>query len=168
MQVAQNKVVYLTYRLTDKENEELIEEVTTAEPMTFLYGVGQLLPEFERNIADLNTGDPFDFFISAENGYGIPNKENVVHVPKEVFTDENGNFDHETFHEGESIPMSDEDGNSLLGTILEVKDEYILMDFNHPLAGVDLHFVGNISDVREATAEELAHGHVHGDGGHHH
>jgi FKBP-type peptidyl-prolyl cis-trans isomerase SlyD len=66
------------------------------------------------------------------------------------------------------VPMSDNDGNHLRGKILEITDEHIKMDFNHPLAGTDLHFSIEVLDVREATDEEIDHGHVHGEHGHHH
>jgi len=65
-------------------------------------------------------------------------------------------------------PMMDQEGNKLPGRIMEINEEDVLMDFNHPLAGKELHFTGEITDVRMATSEELEHGHIHGPGGHHH
>ena len=69
---------------------------------------------------------------------------------------------------GAFVPMNDQEGNPMQGLVLEIGDETIKMDFNHPMAGLDLFFTGQILDVREATPEELDHGHVHGEGGHHH
>ena len=70
--------------------------------------------------------------------------------------------------EGNFIPMADSEGNHLQGKIVSVGDETVKMDFNHPLAGMDMHFNGKVIGVRDASAEEIAHGHVHGEGGHHH
>jgi FKBP-type peptidyl-prolyl cis-trans isomerase SlyD len=69
---------------------------------------------------------------------------------------------------GNELPMTDSDGNRLVGIVADVNDKIVVMDFNHPMAGEDLHFVGSILEVREATSEEISHGHVHGPGGHHH
>ena len=89
-------------------------------------------------------------------------------LPANIFHYENGSFDSAMFQVGSIVPMSDSDGNQLRGRILEVNDETVQMDFNHPLAGTDLHFVGTILEVRDAEAEELAHGHAHGPHGHQH
>jgi FKBP-type peptidyl-prolyl cis-trans isomerase SlyD len=89
-------------------------------------------------------------------------------LPANIFHDENGAFDKEMFQVGSMVPMSDSEGNQLRGRILEVAEETVQMDFNHPLADTDLHFVGTILEVRDAEAEELAHGHAHGPHGHQH
>jgi FKBP-type peptidyl-prolyl cis-trans isomerase SlyD len=89
-------------------------------------------------------------------------------IPSNVFHDDNGNFDNDMFKVGAMIPMSDSEGNHMHGKIVEVDSENVKMDFNHPLAGTDLHFQGEILDIREATEDELAHGHVHGEHGHQH
>ena len=88
-------------------------------------------------------------------------------MPIDVFKIE-GKFNPSDFPVGSVVPMSDAEGNIMQGRVLEVTDNEIEMDFNHPLAGMDLHFTGNIVEVREASADEIAHGHVHGEGGHHH
>ena len=74
----------------------------------------------------------------------------------------------ESIQVGVSVPMSDNEGNHMRGKVLEITPEFVRMDFNHPLAGTDLQFEGKILEVREATQDELAHGHAHGPGGHHH
>lgn len=168
MQITTNKVVSLKYKLSDHQTGELIEETNETNPLVFLYGVGGLIPEFEENLANKTKGDTFDFHILAANAYGEHDAEHIAMIPSTVFHDENGKFDEEMFQVGAIIPMSDSDGNHLRGRIVEVANEHVRMDFNHPLAGTDLHFVGEILDVREADAEELAHGHVHGEHGHHH
>jgi len=89
-------------------------------------------------------------------------------IPADVFLDESGKFDSEFFKVGAIVPMSDSEGNHLRGIVLDVEPEFVRMDFNHPLAGIDLHFSGEVLELREATEEELSHGHVHGPGGHQH
>ena len=135
--------------------------------MVFLYGVGGLLERFEDNIRGLGVGDPFEFSIDPEEGYGEFDEEAVISLPKDVFKVD-GKIDNNMLQVGNFIPMTDNEGNRLQGRVLEVEDENIVMDFNHPLAGKNMHFKGEVVGVREATAEELAHGHVHGEGGHHH
>lgn len=170
MKIADEKVVSVNYHLTASKNngpEELVEQTTPDRPFVFLFGMGQLLPDFERALDGKEKGDKFDFRIKAENGYGKVEQDYVVKVNKEAFIVD-GKFDDERIKLGEDIAMHDQDGNQLIGKVMEIGIEHVTMDFNHPLAGHDLHFVGEVLDVREATKEELEHGHVHGPGGHHH
>lgn len=168
MTIKEAMVVSVNYKLSNHTTGEKIEETTVENPMVFLYGVGGLIPEFEENIFGKKAGDAFDFAIKAENAYGVAAEDNIVMIPLNIFADEQGKFDTEYFKVGATVPMSDNEGNRLLGTIREVTEEFIKMDFNHPLSGIDLHFSGEIVEVREATADELDHGHAHGPGGHHH
>jgi FKBP-type peptidyl-prolyl cis-trans isomerase SlyD len=168
MTIQENMVVSLNYKLSNHKTGEKIEETTPENPMVFLYGVGGIIPQFEENIFGKSVGDSFEFHISAENAYGNPDSDQIAMIPLDVFRDEAGNFDAEYFVVGAMIPMSDNEGNQLRGTIVEVTPELIKMDFNHPLAGTDLHFVGTIVEIRPATQDEIAHGHVHGPHGHQH
>ena len=166
-----NKVVSVSYSLHASENGQAEFHVETAgsdHPLLWLYGVGGMIPAFEENLLGKKVNDGFDFKIVAAEAYGIVDPSAVVMIPLDVFKDEKGNIDSNMVKEGQVLPMSDQEGNQLRGTILEVNAEFVKMDFNHPLAGKDLHFEGNILDVRSATEDELAHGHVHGPGGHHH
>jgi FKBP-type peptidyl-prolyl cis-trans isomerase SlyD len=170
MTVNDNKVVSLTYELrTDDENgqQTLVEKVEQDNPMVFLYGVSGLLERFEDNIKGLSIGDRFEFSIDPEEGYGEFDEEAVVNLPKDVFK-VNGTVDNTMLQPGNFIPMTDNEGNRLQGRVLEIEEDSILMDFNHPLAGKNMHFKGEVVGIRDATSEELAHGHVHGEGGHHH
>lgn len=170
MKIADNKAVSVNYHLTASKNkgpEELVEQTSTEHPFIFLFGFGQLLPDFEANLSGKQVGDKFDFRIEAANGYGISEKDYVVKVNKEAFIVD-GKFDDARVKVGEDIAMHDQDGNQLMGRVIEIAMEHVTMDFNHPLADHDLHFVGEVLEVRDATAEELDHGHVHGPGGHHH
>ena len=146
----------------------MIEETQTDTPMVFLFGAGGIIPEFEENIQGKQVGDLFEFHILADNAYGQADPNQTAMIPVEVFVDDAGKFDADYFCVGAVIPMSDSEGNHLRGTILEVDPEFVKMDFNHPLAGTDLHFSGEIISIRPATPDEIAHGHVHGPGGHHH
>lgn len=170
MKIADNKAVSVNYHLTASKNngpEELVEQTSKEHPFVFLFGFGQLLPDFEANLAGKQVGDKFDFRIKAENGYGTFEQDYVVKVNKQAFIVD-GKFDDERVKEGAEIAMHDQDGNQLIGKVMEIAIEHVTMDFNHPLAGHDLHFVGEVLEVRDATAEELDHGHVHGPHGHHH
>lgn len=161
-------VVSLNYKLSNHKTGEKIEETTAENPMVFLFGVGGIIPEFEENIRGKQVGDAFDFAINAENAYGESNEDMIAMIPLNVFVEDGGELDTNMFKVGAIVPMSDSEGNHLRGTILEVTGEYIKMDFNHPLAGTDLHFSGEILSIRPATQDEIDHGHAHGPGGHHH
>jgi FKBP-type peptidyl-prolyl cis-trans isomerase SlyD len=170
MKIENRTVVSLGYTLTVNEdgNEVQIEKTDNNNPFTFLFGVGGLLPEFEQNLEGKTIGDTFDFIIKAENGYGISNAGNIVRIPKSTFANEQGVVEESILQIGNVIPMMDPDGNKFQGLVREVDIDFVVMDFNHPLADKDLHFVGEIFEVRLATLEELQHGHAHGAGGHHH
>ena len=168
MTIAENMVVTLNYKLSNHKTGETIEETTPEQPMVFLYGVGGIIPRFESNISGMKVGDAFNFHSEAHEAYGVSDDSKIAMIPLHVFHDEQGKFDHDYFTLDAMIPMSDGDGNQLRGIIREINEEDLKMDFNHPLADTDLHFSGSIAEIRTATADEIAHGHVHGPGGHHH
>jgi len=170
MQISEDKAVTVNYYLTANKNnepEELVEQTTSDRPFVFLFGFGGVLPDFETNLAGKQKGDKFDFRIKAKDAYGVFEKDFIVKVDKQAFMMD-GKFDDARVKVGEDIEMNDAEGNQLVGRVKEIADTYVEMDFNHPLAGSDLHFIGEVLDVREATQEELDHGHVHGPHGHHH
>lgn len=172
MTISEKQVVSVNYHLTvpgENEGTEItIEKTSTEDPFVFLFGAGQLLPDFEANLKGKNPGDKFDFRIAAGRGYGEYQADHVVNLPIENFLDQSGKLDTEMIALGKNVPMVDNEGHRLWGKVIEIGLSNIKMDFNHPLAGKELHFAGEVLDVREATAEELDHGHVHGPGGHHH
>ena len=168
MTIEVNSVVSLNYKLSNHKTGEKIEETSSDNPMVFLYGVGALIPEFEENLFGKKAGDSFEFSIVSENAYGNHSEDNIVDIPISVFQDETGKINKNEIRVGALVPMSDNEGNHMRGQVKGITAEIVKMDFNHPLAGTDLHFKGEILDLREATADELAHGHVHGPGGHHH
>lgn len=166
--IKNNMVVSLNYRLTrDTEAGELIEETYDNQPLTFIYGIGMMIPKFEDELNGKKVGDKFSFGIPAAEAYGETDSTMIVDLPLELFNRE-GELDKEAINVGNILPMQDNQGNRMDGLIVEVGTETLKMDFNHPLSGQDLYFTGDILIVREASAEELEHGHVHGEGGHHH
>ena len=170
MKVEKNNVVALTYtlQLPDSEGEtDVVEVVTEEDPMYFIQGLSGLPEGFENQIEGLSAGDTFEFVVSAEEGYGDYDEEAIVDLPRAVFQMDDVDQD-ELLKVGNIIPMTNEDGERLHGQIVEVRDDIVIMNFNHPLAGKEMHFSGQILSVRAATEEELSHGHVHGQGGVHH
>lgn len=168
MTIENNTVVSVNYNLSIKDTGEQVEQTSKEEPFVFLFGAGGLLEDFETNLRGKKPGDTFDFFIEHSRGYGVRDAQHVVMIPIEAFQNEDGQLDEENVKVGVTLPMVDNEGNRLHGKVEEITKEHVKMDFNHPLAGQDLHFKGEVLEVREATAEELAHGHVHGPHGHHH
>lgn len=165
MEIKKEKVVSITYELRkDGESGEIVEKVTSENPLTFIYGVGGMLPKFEENLSGMKAGDSFTFGLNSEDAYGPVVENAVVDVPMDVFKVD-GKVDENIVQIGNMVPMMDNNGNRLNGKILEIKDEAVKMDFNHPMAGEDLHFTGAVTEVRDATEEELSHGHVHKNGG---
>ena len=163
MNISKNKVVSLSYELRlDGKDGEIIETVGADRPLTFIFGTDSLVPGFERNVVNLKTGDNFAFMLACDEAYGPAHEEQLVEIPKTAFISD-GEIDEDMFFEGNAIPMTDSQGNHLNGIVSEVKENSIVMDFNHPLAGEDLFFSGAVVDIREATPEELKNGLVQGD-----
>jgi FKBP-type peptidyl-prolyl cis-trans isomerase SlyD len=168
MQITKNTVVSLSYVLKrDDAKGEIIEETKAGDPLIFLYGNGQMLPKFEEHLSTLKTGDAFEFTLASADAYGELDQDAIIDLDKSIFEVE-GKIDTEMLAIGNVIPMRDDQGHMLQGIVVSVGDDLVRMDFNHPMAGNVLHFKGNVIEVREASAEELSHGHVHGAGGHHH
>ncbi len=164
MKIESQHVVSLTYDLYVKQedgNEALVESATQEQPLTFLYGAGQMLPKFEEHLSTLSTGDNFDFKLSPEDAYGELNEEAVANLPKEMFE---GTDIPEV---GAILPLQDNQGNRFQGQVVSVVEDAVIVDLNHPMAGQELHFKGQIINVRPANPEELSHGHAHGPDGHH-
>jgi FKBP-type peptidyl-prolyl cis-trans isomerase SlyD len=165
MKISEEKLVSLTYDLTVAGEEgqiELMERATKEHPLSFMFGMGMMLEAFEKNVEGLKKGDKFSFILTPEEAYGEHIDENVVELPKSIF-EVDGKLDEERISEGQTLPMMDAQGNRLMGSILEIKADVVVMDFNHPLAGETLHFDGEVVDVHEPTVEEIA-ALSHGDG----
>lgn len=161
MIISKEKVVSLVYQLrVDNKDGDIVETVEKEKPFVFLSGAGLMLPKFEENLNGLKAGDNFEFTLKCEEAYGLASEEAVMDLPKNLF-EVDGNIEDGLLTEGNVIPMQNNEGQKFNGVIVEVKDEAVTMDFNHPLAGDDLFFTGSIIEVREATKEEIEHGHVH-------
>jgi len=169
MKIDNNKVVSVTYRLeanpAGKEKVH-IETADATRPLVFLFGSGGLIPAFEANLHGKVKGDNFSFSIDAAEAYGEIETEALVDLPLDIFKVD-GVVDMSMLKTGNVIPMSDRDGNRMDGKVVAINPDSVKMDFNHPLAGHQLHFSGEVMEVRDASEEELAHGHAHtGEHGH--
>ncbi len=158
MAIQQDSFVACSYDLYAGEGTEkmLIEQATLEAPLQYIQGGGLMLPAFEENLQGLSAGDSFDFILSAQNAYGEYNKDYVVTLEKNIFTGDDGKFDSERVVEGRTIPMLDSEGNRLMGLVQEITETHVTVDFNHPMAGEDLHFVGKVLTEHPATDEERA------------
>ena len=170
MKIEKNKVVAVTYSLSipeEGDDMDVVEVVDDTDPMYFIFGMSGLPEGFEDNLQGLSDGDTFNFTIDPEAGYGEFDPNAVVEIPKEIFKMDDIN-EEELLAIGNIVPMTNEEGDRLQGQVVRVTDENVIMDFNHPLAGKTMHFEGKVVAVRDATPDELNHGHVHGQGGVHH
>ncbi len=159
MKISQNSVVELIYTLFVDGN--IADQTTEERPLDFIFGTGNLLPKFEENISGKEANEEFDFKLTASEGYGEVTKEAHIELPKNVF-ETDGQIQEGLLTIGNTIPMMNSMGGVVPGKVLEVKEETVVMDFNHPMAGKDLHFTGKILSVRAATEEELKNG-LHGE-----
>lgn len=157
MKIANNKYVAVSYDLNVGEGDEreLMEKATAELPLKFVFGMGMMLPAFEKALEGLEEGADFHFTIKPEDAYGEFREDYVVELSKDLFKVD-GKFDVEMVKEGNTIPMVNANGDHMNGSVLAVEEKVVVMDFNHPLAGETLHFDGKVIDVHEATAEEIA------------
>ncbi|MNK03574.1 FKBP-type peptidyl-prolyl cis-trans isomerase SlyD [compost metagenome] len=163
MSIKPNTVVSLTYELhtTNEEGQQVFVEKTDKEnPLVFLYGTGMMLPKFEEHLAGLNVGDSYGFELSAADGYGEIDPGAFADLPIDMFKEAG------LPAVGDVIPLQDNQGNHFRAGVTAIHEDVVNVDLNHPMAGKDLIFAGEILAVREATQDELAHGHAHGADGH--
>lgn len=155
MEISKEKVVSLIYELRVNGSEgDIVETLDESKPLTFVYNSGYLLPTFEENILGLTAGDSFEFSIPPAQAYGEVNKDAIVNVPITAFQVD-GQVDDSLLSVGAKIPMQDGSGNKMTGIVKSISNEAVEMDFNHPMAGNSLFFKGKVTDVRDATDEEL-------------
>jgi FKBP-type peptidyl-prolyl cis-trans isomerase SlyD len=131
------------------------------EPFSFIHGQQSIIPGLENALKGMNVGEKKNVVLSPKEGYGEYNPELNFALKLEQFGGQ-------VPEPGMTIQLKAVNGGSFLAQIVSVQDNQVLLDANHPLAGKSLHFDVEITDVREASQEELAHGHAHGPGGHHH
>ena len=156
MTIVKDKMVSLSYDLRlDGRDGEIFEKAGKESPLVFLYGSGMMLPAFEEALLNKKAGDQFEIEISAKDGYGEENEDAIVDLPKQIFEVE-GKIDEEVIFPGNSVPMMSSNGQRMQGLVISIDEATVKMDFNHPLAGEDLHFTGEVIEVRDATNEELS------------
>ncbi len=160
MTVAPDAVVLIHYTLKNDAGE-VLDSSEGAEPLTYLHGRGNLIPGLERELEGKQAGVRLQVAIEPEDGYGEHDEQLVQRIPRTA-------IDNATdLQEGMQVQAQTDEGTHML-TVTQLDEESITLDGNHPLAGQTLHFEVEIAEIRQATAEELAHGHVHGPDGHHH
>lgn len=152
MGISKNSVVSFHYTLTNNAGE-VLDSSEGKDAFTYLHGSQMIVPGLEAQMEGKAKGDKFKAEVAPEQGYGALNKDLLQQVPKERFGDQK-------VEEG----MQFQAGEHSVVTVREVTDDMVLVDGNHPLAGVPLNFEVEVTDVRDATEEEVAHGHVHGQG----
>ena len=160
MQVAQNAVVAIHYTLTNDAGEK-IDSSEGREPLAYLHGQGQIVPGLEKELEGKAAGDKVQAKVTPEEGYGEKIDAMVQEIPMDAFQGV------ESVEPGMQFQAQTENG-PLTVTVTKVEGETATVDGNHPLAGETLNFDVEIVEVREASAEELEHGHAHGEGGHQH
>ena len=148
MKITQNSIVALSYTLTNYATSEVLEKTPDDKVMKFKFGVGELLPDFEKNIIGLKAGHKFDFKVLAAEAFGPVDPYAIFDIPKDTFEND-GEIDDSMMQVGNQIPLTDKDDNKHLGLITLIMENAVTMDFNHPLAGVDLRFVGEVLEVIE-------------------
>jgi FKBP-type peptidyl-prolyl cis-trans isomerase SlyD len=160
MQIADRTVATFHYTLTDDAGK-VIDSSRGREPLSYLHGAGNIVPGLEKEMAGRSAGDKFDVKVNPDEGYGEHEPQLVQVVPREAFQGVEDlqvgmEFQAHTAHGPMSVAIAKIDGDA------------VTVDGNHPLAGNRLKFAIEVTEVRDASLEELSHGHVHGPGGHHH
>jgi FKBP-type peptidyl-prolyl cis-trans isomerase SlyD len=161
MNIAQDKVVLIHYTLTN-EKGEVLDSSSGGEPLAYLHGQGNIIPGLEKALEGKQAGDKLDVKVAPAEGYGERDDKLVQQVPRRAFSGAQDVKPGMQFHAQTS------GGHARVVTVTRVAGDMVTVDGNHPLAGEHLNFAVEVTEVREATAEELSHGHVHGPGGHHH
>ena len=149
MAINEGQIVSIEYQV--KDGDKVIDSNVGQEPLVFMYGKGQIIPGLEAGIKDMNIGEKADILVKAADAYGEYNPEATQEVPKEQFA----GID---LQEGMTLYGQGADGQTVQVTVKEIKDDSVVVDFNHPLAGKDLMFTVTLNNVREATPEEAATG----------
>lgn len=161
MLIAAQKVVTIDYTLTDDQGN-VIDSSKGGEPLAYIHGLGNIIPGLENALEGKKAGDAMNVTVSPAEGYGERDDNLMQAVPRQMFETP------DEIQVGMQFQTMTQDGNAMVVTVTEVTPETITVDANHPLAGQQLNFDVTIVEVREASEEELEHGHVHGAGGHQH
>ena len=160
MKIANDKVVSFHYTLRN-DNGDILDSSEGRDPLFYLHGKGNIIPGLESELLDKEAGTKMNVSIPPEEAYGVRNPELEQDVPLDRFTEP------EKIKEGMQVQIQSNQG-AQVATITKIAGETVTLDMNHPLADQTLHFAVEVVEVRDASAEEIAHGHVHGPGGHQH
>jgi FKBP-type peptidyl-prolyl cis-trans isomerase SlyD len=160
MQIQDNSVVSFHYELTNDAGE-VLDASAPNNPLTYLHGAGNIIRGLEAQLAGKTAGAELKVTVQPEDGYGTHREDLVQEVPRQAFPEP------DKLEAGMQFSAQSDRG-TLPVVITKVTEDSVTVDGNHPLAGQVLHFAVRIADVRDASPEELSHGHVHGPGGHHH
>ena len=153
MKVEQNKMVGVDYKLT--VDGQIADQSRPGQPLEFIFGTGMLLPKFEEAILGKEIGESVAFTLEPKDGYGEIIAEAIVDLPKDIFMVD-GKLAEDILFVGSQVPMSDAQGNRMMGIVKEVGESTVKMDFNHPMAGKTLNFDVEVISVRDVTPEDLA------------
>ncbi len=160
MQIAKDSAVTIDYTLTGPDGK-VIDTSKGREPLAYLHGASNIIPGLEKALTGKNVGDNIKVKVPAADGYGAKDPKMVQSVPRSNFQGV------QDIQPGMQFQARTADGARVV-TVIKVDDNEVTVDANHPLAGIDLNFDVTIVSIRAATTEEIQHGHVHGEGGHHH
>ena len=160
MQVAAKKIVSIEYTLKDDDGN-VVDSSKGGDPLVYLHGANNIIPGLEKSLEGKTSGEEVNVRIPPEEAYGMRDDAKVESVNKAMFGDEN-------IKVGAQYHAAGPNNEHFVVTVVDVKDEMVTIDANHPLAGIHLNFDVKIVEVREATDDELSHGHAHGPGGHQH
>ncbi len=159
--IAKDMVVSFHYTLKNGKGD-VLDSSDGRDPLSYLHGYNQIVSGLEAELLGKTSGAAFDVAIAAKDGYGERVEEMVISVPKSEW-----NLPEEV-GAGQVVELQTPEGQVVPALIVEIGEESVKLDANHPLAGEELHFSIEVTDVRKATSEELEHGHAHGPGGHQH
>ena len=160
MKIEKDRVVRFHYAVAEAGKEALESSRAVGEPLAILFGRGQIIPGLEKAMEGHEAGDTFKSAVTAADAYGERRDGLTQRIPKK-------HFEGQRLQPGMQVILQTNFGPRAV-TIQKVGMSVVDVDLNHPMAGKDLHFAIEIVDVREASTEEVEHGHVHGEGGHHH
>lgn len=154
-QIENDVIVNLAFTLT--VDGEVIDEATAEDPFFYLHGHENVITGIENAVNGMKIGDSKSFDVKPEDGYGEPDPDGIMHLPRTEFPEDL------PLEVGMELEMRDEDGRIVYATVGSMTKSMVKLDFNHPLAGKDLHFDVTVLDLQTPSPEELAHGHVHHD-----
>lgn len=162
MPVEANKVVTVAYQVRNPQGD-IVEQATTESPMSYLHGAENILPKIEEALTGKNVGDHVELTLEPQDAYGeIQTESHIQRIPAKYVGGSKG------LKPGDQVTLHMKDGTQQQVTVVKVGKFSVDVDLNHPLAGLTLTFAIDVLDIRDASPEEIEHGHVHGPGGHHH